>query len=53
MYSLHIGSNCTNEVSYTVGKVVLVASVATVALVPAGGTITAVAKNTTLVLTQS
>ena len=53
MYSLHIGSNCTNKVSYTVVKVVSMTSVAIVALVTAGGTITAVATNTTLVLTQS
>ena len=48
---LVIGINCTKKVSYTVGKVVFVASVVTVALVPVGSTITAVATNTTLVLT--
>ena len=51
--SLHIGSDCTNQASCTVDNVVFVASVVTVALVPVGGTITAVATNTTLVLTQS
>ena len=50
---LHIGVNCTNKVSHTVGKVVFVASVVTVTLVPVGSAITVGATNTTLVLTQS
>ena len=52
-YSLHIGSNCTNQVSCYVGKVVVFASVATLALIPAVDTTTAVATNAPFPTTQS
>ena len=53
MDSLHIRSNCTNQVSCTVGSIVAVATVATIAMIPAGGVVTVVATNATLVSAQS
>ena len=51
--SLHIGSDCTNEASCTVGNVVVVATVATIVIISAGGAVTAIATNVTLALAHS
>ena len=53
MGSLHIGSDCTNEASCTVGNVVVVAPVATTVMISAGGAVTAIATNATLAPAQS
>ena len=53
MGSLHIGSDCTNQASCTVDNVVVVAPIATTAMISAGGAVTAIATNATLAPAQS
>ena len=50
---LHIGIDCTNQASCTAGNVVVVATVATIVIISAGGAVTAIATNVTLALAHS
>ena len=45
--------NCTNQVSCTVGRVVVGATAVALALIPAVGTVTAVAINATIATTHT
>ena len=53
MGCLHIGSDCTNQASCTVGNAVVIASVATIVMISACGAVTAIATNATLAPAQS